>query len=156
MSKKLKEIAATEKAAHKEVEVAKKKLALAEKKEAKLWAEWPKSFRCKKCGLAFKVNELGYKEYEVLRTDMECQYGGEYDIKQIKEREYSACCPVCGKDFKVEAAPTEYLDSTKTYSRWEDKPDFQQPYSKCISKKIEKVDAYMVKHINSRRHEDWV
>ena len=87
---------------------------------------------------------------------MKCQYGGEYDIKQVKERKYSACCPVCGKDFKVEAAPTEYLDSTKTYSRWEDKPDFQQPYSKCMSKKIEKVDAYMIKHINSRRHKDWV
>ena len=156
MSKKLKEIVVTEKAAHKEVEAAKKKLALAEKKEHKLWAEWPKSFRCKKCGLAFKVNELGYKEYEVLRTVMKCQYGGEYDIKQVKERKYSACCPVCGKDFKVEAASTVYLGSTKTYSRWEDKPDFQQPYSKCMSKKIEKVDAYMVKHINSRRHKDWV
>ena len=156
MSKRLKEIEVEEKNAHKAVDAAKKKLEVAQKKETKLWAEWPKSFRCKKCGLAFKVNELGYKKYEVLHTDMDCQYGGEYDIKQVKEHRYSACCPVCGKDFKVEAAHPEHIGSTRTYSRWEDKPDFSAPYEKCISKSIKKVDSYMVKHINSRKHEDWV
>ena len=156
MSKKLKEINATEAVASKAVDAAQKKLEAAKKKQSKIFAEWPRNFRCSKCGLAFKVKELGYKTYEVLRTDMQCQYGGEYDIKQIKERKYVACCPICGKNFKAEVAPTDFLDSTNTYSRWEEKPDFRQPYSKCTSRKIHKVDAYMIKHLNSRRYKDWI
>ena len=156
MSKKLKEINAAEVVARKAVDTAQKKLEAAKKKQSKIFAEWPRNFRCEKCGLAFKAKELGYKTYEVLRTDMQCQYGGEYDIRQIKERKYVACCPICGKDFKVEVAPADFLDSTSTYSRWEDKPDFHAPYEKCISKDIKKVNSYMVKYINSCRHEDWV
>lgn len=155
MSKRLKEIVAAEAAADKAVAAAAKKLLLAKKKLEKISDEWPKNFRCKKCGLAFKVKELGYKTYEILRHDMNSQYGGDYDIRQVKERKYSACCPICGKDFNVEAAPRDFLGSTATYSRWENKPDFQEPYTKCTSRKIDKVDSYMVKHINSRKHKDW-
>lgn len=156
MSKSLKDIAVAEAAADKAVAAATKKLLLAKKKLEKILNEWPEYFRCKKCGLAFKVKELGYKTYEILRNDMRCQYGGDYDIRQIKERKYSVCCPICGKDFKVEAAPPDFLGSTNTYSRWENKPDFQAPYTKCTSRKIKKVDSYMVKYINSRKHKDWV
>ena len=76
MSKSLKDIAAAEAAANKAVAAATKKLLLAKKKLEKILDEWPEHFRCKKCGLAFKVKELGYKTYEILRNDMQCQYGG--------------------------------------------------------------------------------
>ena len=85
MSKSLDEINKAEKAAKAELEAAKKKFEAAKKKAEKIQREWPHMFRCKKCGIAFKISELGYKDWEVRRTKQECQPMGEYDIWQVVE-----------------------------------------------------------------------
>lgn len=79
MSKSLDEIGKAEKAAKAELEAAKKKFEAAKKKTEKTLREWPRMFRYKKCGIAFKVSELGYKDWEVRRTEQECQPMGEYE-----------------------------------------------------------------------------
>ena len=156
MSKKLTELRKSEKEISKQLEAIEKKKQAVMSKSRKLSKQWPKSFRCNKCGLAFKINELGYKTYEVVKDDMDCQYGGEYDIKQITEQQFITCCPKCGHDFGVQACPSTIIHCTPTYSRWEDKPDFQTPYKKLTSRTIEKVDSRMIRHLNDRFELDWV
>lgn len=147
MSKSLDEINKAEKTAKAELEAAKKKVEAAKKKVEKIMRKWPCIFHCKKCGLAFEVGELGYREYEVRMTKQECQPMGEYDIWQVVERQRLACCPKCGKDFDVKVGYSEYVDSTPHYSRWKDKPELKECYKKSLGRKIMKVDPSMVKYI---------
>lgn len=147
MSKSLDEIGKVEKAAKAELEAVKKKFEAAKKKTEKTLREWPRMFRCKKCGIAFKVSELGYKDWEVRRTEQECQPMGEYDMWQEVERQHLACCPKCGHDFNVEVWHSDYIGSTPRYSRWEDKPELKECYKKSLGGKIMKVDSDMVKYI---------
>ena len=147
MSKNLEDLTKAENAARDDVKALEKKLKAAEKKLEKLIMDYPRSFRCKKCKLAFEVSELGYREYEVRRTEQECQPMGEFDVWQVVERQKLACCPKCGKDFNVKVDYSEYIDSTPRYSRWEKQSELKKPYKKRLNSKIRKVDAGMVKYI---------
>ena len=108
-------------------------------------------FRCRKCGLAFKHSEVGYKNWEVVVVKQQCQPMGEYDIRQDVEEQSLACCPKCGHNFGVKVDYSYPIRSTKTYSRWEDKPDFVVPYTKCINKKIRKVTPEMVRYMKGHQ-----
>lgn len=147
MSKSLDEIDKAEKAAKAELEAAKKKFEAAKKKVEKIMREWPRTFHCKKCGRAFKTNELGYKDWEIRKTEQECQPMGEYDIWQVVELQHLACCPKCGHNFAIEVWHSDYIGSTPRYSRWEDKPELKKCYKKSLGGKIMKVDSDMVKYI---------
>ena len=147
MSKNLDEINKAEKTAKAELEVAKKKFEAAKKKIEEIMRKWPRTFHCKKCRLAFKINELGYRDWEVRRTEQESKPMGEYDIWQVVERQHLACCPKCGHDFNVKVWHSDYVDSTPRYSRWEDKPELKECYKKSLNRKIMKVDPDMVKYI---------
>ena len=149
MSKSLDEINKAEKAAKAELEAAKKKFEAAKKKAEKTLHEWPSMFRCKKCGIAFKISELGYKDWKVRRTEQEFQPMGEYDIWQVVERQHLACCPKCGHNFNVKVWHSDYVGSTPRYSRWEDKPELKECYKKRLGGKIMKVDSDMVKYIKN-------
>lgn len=133
----------------------KKNLHVLKKHEEKIHNEWPSKFRCKKCGLAFKPNELGYKDWEVRKTKQECQPMGEYDIWQVVYHEHLACCPKCGHDFNVKVDSSEYISSTPRYSRWEDKPELTECYKKCLSKRIKKLDSNMIKYIKNEKGNNW-
>ena len=151
MSKSLDEIDKAEKAAKAELEAAQKKFEAAKKKAEKILREWPRMFRCKKCGVAFKISELGYKDWEVRKTERKCQPMGEYDIWQVVERQHLACCPKCGHDFNVKVWYSDYVSSTPRYSRWEDKPELKECYKKSLGRKIMKVDSGMVKYIKDKQ-----
>ena len=62
---------------------AKEALSKLDKKSAALSAQ--SRFSCKKCGLAFRDRELGYRDWEVLRTKQHCLPMGDYDIWQVAE-----------------------------------------------------------------------
>jgi hypothetical protein len=111
-------------------------------------------FSCKKCGLAFRDKELGYRDWEVLRTKLRYLPMGDYDTWQVEETQHIACCPKCGKDFGIPVWYSDYSSSTPHYSRWEDKPDFQKEYKKPVDKKIRKVTPKMVKYL-SEIHYDY-
>ena len=131
---------------------AKEALSKLDKKSAALSAQ--SRFSCKKCGLAFRDRELGYRDWEVLRTKQHCLPMGDYDIWQVAETQHIACCPKCGKDFGIQVWYSDSLSSTPHYSRWEDKPDFQKEYKKPVDKKIRKVTPEMVKYM-SEIHYDY-
>lgn len=150
MSKTIKEIAAEEAKLKKEEEKLKKAKAALDKKFSSLGA-W--KYRCKKCGLAFKPGELGYKDWEVRRTKQECQPMGEYDLWQVVERQHLACCPKCGHDFGVKVSYSDFISSTPRYSRWEEKPELEEDYKKPVSKKIYKVDKDMVKYMDELHYD---
>lgn len=145
MSKTIKEIAAEEAKLKKEEEKLKKAKAALDKKLKSLGA-W--KYRCKKCGLAFKPGELGYKDWEVRRTKMKCQPMGDYDIWQVVETQHLACCPKCGHDFGVRVYHSDFINSTPYYSRWEEKPELKDDYKRLVDKKIYKVDKAMVKYMD--------
>ena len=77
-----------------------KKAKAAESKLDDLHSKWP--FKCSKCKTAYELKDLAYKIWHRIWNYMDCQYGGEYDIRQIEDKRYVACCPNCGHSFKVE------------------------------------------------------
>lgn len=104
-------------------------------------------FRCKKCGLAFRVSEIGYKLYETIRNRQECQPMGDYDIWQEVSSEKLGCCPKCGFNFKVPVAKSEIVHVTERYGRWDGRrPDFKPVGSKCLSA-IRKLDKYCLQYL---------
>ena len=112
----------------------------------KFCSKYSNLLTCNKCKLVFEPEEVGYKKYKVRRTvQHNFQYGGEYSIYQIVEYQYLACCPVCGKNFGVQVRMPDTIDSTKVYSRWEDKPDFKEDSCVCVDKEIHKLDKYNIK-----------
>lgn len=141
--KSLKQLQAEEAKRAKEIELLEKKLENLRKR--KPHNSYP--FRCRKCRLAFKHSEVGYKDWEVVVVKQRCLPMGDYDIKQVVEEQSLACCPKCGHNFGVKVDYSYPIRSTKTYSRWEDKPDFVEPYEKCLDKKIRKVTPEMVKYM---------
>jgi len=153
MSKPIESLKREEERMKKSIAAAKKKLKAAEEKLEVLHRRWP--FKCSKCKMAFEPEELAYKTWHRIWNNMNCQYGGEYDIRQIEDHRHIACCPSCGHSFNVEVKKPDIMHETRTYSRWEDKPDFQKCCEECISKKPKKLEPGMVKYILSRKHEDW-
>ena len=155
MSKSLESLKKDEERIKKSIAAIQEKVKIAESKLTALRKKYPTSFRCSKCKMAYEPKDLAYKIWHRIWNDMNCQYGGEYDIKQIEDNKYLACCPNCGHSFDVEVRSPEILHVSRTYSRWEDKPDFQPCFEKCISKKPLKLKSGMVKYILSRKHKDW-
>ena len=145
--KSLKQLQAAEAKRAKEIRLLEKKLENLRKR--KPHNRYP--FRCRKCGLAFKHSEVGYKDWEVVVVHQDCMPMGEYDIREDFERQSLACCPKCGHNFGIQVCYPNWIRSTKTYGRWEDRPDFVEPYEKCLDKKIRKVTPEMVKYMK----ENW-
>ncbi len=109
-------------------------------------------FRCRKCGLAFKHSEVGYKDWEVVEVVEKNMPMGDYDIREDFVEKSLACCPKCGHNFGVKVCYPKLIRSTKTYSRWDDdRPDLVEPYSKCINPKIRKVMPEMVRFMKANR-----
>lgn len=150
--KKLKDIEAEQNKISSEISELEKQLKKLNEKLGKLANGW--KFKCKKCGLAFRPNEIGYRDWEVRRTKMDCQPMGEYDIWQVVEKQHIACCPKCGKDFGVKAYYSDCISSTPRYSRWDDKPEMAECYKKLVDKKIHKVDKTMVKYMKQTHYFD--
>lgn len=122
----------------KSIALLEKKLEAEKKKAVTIRTRYP--FVCKHCGLAFRHSEVGYKVYESRKEHQTCLPMGEYDIYQYVVREELACCPKCGHNFKARVWYDRVIKQTRTYGRWDEKPDFQRCYTKCISKRIMKMD----------------
>ena len=151
MSKKIAEIEAEERNLEDERRAIEKKIGLLAKKTAALKAQWP--FRCKKCKTAFKMSEAAVMDYEVRETKMKCQYGGDYDTWQEVIHKSVAVCPICGKSFGALVDYPQYISGTEKYSRWDDKPDFSDCYTKKLLKKPRKMDSCNLKFLKSHWRE---
>lgn len=77
-------------------------------------------FVCKKCGIALKKSECGYRMWKYGRTEQDCQPMGDYDIWQTVSQEARYCCPKCGHDFGESYGLYDTLAQTRRYGRWED------------------------------------
>ena len=151
MSENLKNISRKLKTAEAEIAKAKKQLAKAEDKRRKLNEKY--EFKCRKCGLAFKPEEIAYTKWRTRRTHQECQPMGDYDIWQVESYEFRGCCPKCGRDFGVKVQPDEYISETRRYGRWDDKPDWQPDSCNISDPKKRKVDKCMVKYMAKMRYD---
>lgn len=150
MSKRLTELTKEKAMLAKKLAVANRVVKSIKHKQDELESTW--KFHCKKCGLAFKTNEIGYKDWKVRRTKQEFQPIGEYDVRQlvewqVVETQHLACCPKCGKDFGEKVYYSDCNDCTPRYLRWEKKPTFAKCYKRCISKKIHKISKQNLEYM---------
>ena len=148
--KKLKDIKSAEDKADREIDKLEKRLKIARSKRDKIGGRYP--FRCKKCGLAYSLEEVGYRVFHTRKEEMHCMPMGEYDVRQYVVRQEIACCPKCGHNFKVNVWYDEILHSTRTYGRWDDKPDFKPCGVEFADKKIKKIDKDRVEYFK-RNHQ---
>lgn len=137
--KKLIKITSAKRKAESEIKKLEKQIEVARERHNSISRQYP--FVCRKCGIAYSIGEIGYKVYHTRREHMECQPMGDYDISQAVYRQELACCPKCGHNFGRNVWPDEWLEGTKTYGRWDDRPraDFKPCGTICIDKKIRKI-----------------
>ena len=137
--KKLTEITSAKRKAESEIKKLEKHLEAARKKRNAISRQFP--FVCRKCGIAYSIGEVGYKVYRTRCDHMDCQPMGDYDVRQDVYRQELACCPKCGHNFGKKVSPDEWIEETKTYGRWDDRPraDFKPCGTVCIDTKIRKV-----------------
>lgn len=143
--KPLKQVEAAEAKRKKEIKLLEKKL------ETLRRTPNTNPFRCRKCGIAYKHNEIGFKKYRRRVTKMEYVGVGDYDVHQVEFYEYLGCCPKCGYNFGVKVDYDEHICSTACYDRHQDdKPGFQPEFCKCVSSEIKKVDEHQIRYMKRK------